>query len=407
MASDLRDAAASTGGSIPADDAARELVLTNPVPEPEAPASVGAFLAAARERAGLSLGDVATRLRMSVRQIEALERADYAALPGGTFLRGLVRNYAKAVYVSADEALAVLEATHADGAPVRATKVLEPVAAVTPTALARGTVVNTSSQQRALAVLGVLVVLAAVVFYWWEFVRPHRGDGGWPKTTPATTTLPVAQPTVTTPATPPANDAAALTPSAPSTDASASPVPSSDQTLAAARAAAAGVTASPATPTSPASSALPTSSATPKASMTVSPVAAAPTAQASKAAPAPAKPTATPVAAAPAPQPPTTTPTAPTAVTPASAAAEKARRVGESGVLGFTFSGESWVEVIDGSGRAILSRRFRAGDADEVSGRAPFTIVIGDATNTRMAFNGREFDLAPHTRSSVARVTIK
>jgi cytoskeleton protein RodZ len=401
MASDLRDAASSTGGSIPADDAARELVLTNPVPEPEAPASVGAFLAAARERAGLSLGDVATRLRMSVRQIEALERADYAALPGGTFLRGLVRNYAKAVHISSDEALAVLEATHAGGAPVRATRVVEPVAAVTPPALGRGTVTSKSSRQRALAVLGVLVVLAAVVFYWWEFVRPHRGDGGWPKPNAATATLPVAQPTVSAPLTPPTTDSTASTSATPTIDSSASPVPSSDQALAAARAAAVGPTSAP---TLPASSAPPASTATPTATTTATatpvPVAAATTAQASKAVPVPAKPAGPPVGTTSLPQSPATAPTA-------AAAAEKARRVGESGVLGFTFSGESWVEVIDGSGRAILSRRFRAGEADEVTGRAPFTIVIGNASSTRMAFNGREFDLAPHTRSSVARVTIK
>ena len=75
--------------------------------------------------------------------------------------------------------------------------------------------------------------------------------------------------------------------------------------------------------------------------------------------------------------------------------------------LGFTFSGESWVEVIDGSGKTILSRRYRAGDAEEVSGRAPFSVVIGNAKSTRMAFNGREFDLDPHTRGAVARVTVK
>jgi cytoskeleton protein RodZ len=395
MASDLRDATASSGGSSPIDDSARELILTNPVPEPEAPSSVGAFLAAARERAGLSLGDVATRLRMSVRQIEALERSDYSALPGGTFLRGLVRNYAKAVQVSPDEALAVLEATHADGAPVRATRVVEPVAAVTPPPLNRGTTINKSSRQRALAVLGVLVVLAAVVFYWWEFVRPHRGEGGWPKANVSTTTLPVTQPTVNA-----APAAAAASPAettsavgAQVSDSAASPVPSSDQAAAAARAAAItsttaavpaatlGATAPAATVTPPQGSAAQNAAGSPKPAPTLASPAVAVT------------------------TPPASTPanSAPNAV----AAPDKSRRVGESGVLGFTFSGESWVEVIDGSGRAILSRRFRAGDADEVSGRAPFAVVVGNAANTRMAFNGREFDLAPHTRSSVARVTIK
>ena len=75
--------------------------------------------------------------------------------------------------------------------------------------------------------------------------------------------------------------------------------------------------------------------------------------------------------------------------------------------LGFTFSGDSWVEVVDGAGKTILSRRFKSGDAEEIAGRAPLAVVIGNASTTRMAFNGREFDLVPHTRGAVARMTVK
>ena len=62
------------------------------------------------------------------------------------------------------------------------------------------------------------------------------------------------------------------------------------------------------------------------------------------------------------------------------------------------------------AGRAVSRRR--RGDPDhrrteEVVGRAPFSIVIGNAQVTRMAYNGKEFDLLPHTRASVARVTVK
>jgi cytoskeleton protein RodZ len=101
------------------------------------------------------------------------------------------------------------------------------------------------------------------------------------------------------------------------------------------------------------------------------------------------------------------------AVSPTAAAgapsseAAKRKSSGELGVLGFTFTAESWVEVTDGTGRTVISRRYKAGEADEVSGRGPFTIVVGNAQATRMAYNGREFDLAPHTRVSVARVTLK
>lgn len=57
--------------------------------------SPGAKLSAARKEQGLSLGDVARQLKLSVRQIEALERDDYDAFPSRVFVRGFLRNYAK------------------------------------------------------------------------------------------------------------------------------------------------------------------------------------------------------------------------------------------------------------------------------------------------------------------------
>jgi cytoskeleton protein RodZ len=43
----------------------------------------------------LSVGDIATRLRIHPRQVEAIEREDLAALPAPAYVRGFVRNYAK------------------------------------------------------------------------------------------------------------------------------------------------------------------------------------------------------------------------------------------------------------------------------------------------------------------------
>jgi cytoskeleton protein RodZ len=49
----------------------------------------------AREAAGLSVSDIAQRLRLSVRHIEALEAGDWAALPGAAFARASLRSYAR------------------------------------------------------------------------------------------------------------------------------------------------------------------------------------------------------------------------------------------------------------------------------------------------------------------------
>lgn len=81
----------------------------SPADLPGAPAAdadgPGALLGAERRRQGLSLGDVARQLKLSVRQIEALERDDYAAFAGMVFVRGFLRNYAKLLQVDADALL--------------------------------------------------------------------------------------------------------------------------------------------------------------------------------------------------------------------------------------------------------------------------------------------------------------
>ena len=62
----------------------------------------GAQLMAARRAQGLSLGDIARQLKLSVRQIEALERDDYTAFSGPVFVRGFLRNYAKLLHLDPD-----------------------------------------------------------------------------------------------------------------------------------------------------------------------------------------------------------------------------------------------------------------------------------------------------------------
>lgn len=68
--------------------------------------SAGRMLVEARERLGLSIPDVARQLRLSTRQIEALEADDYASLPSKTFLRGFIRNYARLLQLDPEPLLA-------------------------------------------------------------------------------------------------------------------------------------------------------------------------------------------------------------------------------------------------------------------------------------------------------------
>ncbi len=68
----------------------------------------GAKLRRERESQGLSMFDVARALRLSEKQIAALELDDYSKLPGRTFVRGFIRNYARLVQLDPEPLMAHL-----------------------------------------------------------------------------------------------------------------------------------------------------------------------------------------------------------------------------------------------------------------------------------------------------------
>jgi cytoskeleton protein RodZ len=76
-------------------------------------ASAGALLRQAREAAGMSLDAAAGQLKLAPRQVRAIEDGDFAQLPGRTFVRGFVRNYARLVGLDPDTVLAALPAAAA------------------------------------------------------------------------------------------------------------------------------------------------------------------------------------------------------------------------------------------------------------------------------------------------------
>jgi len=76
----------------------------------------GRLLAQLRTEHKLSVGDVAQRLKYAVRQIEALEADEFSRLPGTTFVRGMIRGYAKLLEIDPEPLLRSLERRHIPGA---------------------------------------------------------------------------------------------------------------------------------------------------------------------------------------------------------------------------------------------------------------------------------------------------
>lgn len=92
---------------------------------------------------------------------------------------------------------------------------------------------------------------------------------------------------------------------------------------------------------------------------------------------------------------------APVAAVPLPAAVEGGKR------LSFSFRGKSWVEVKDGSQRIVFTGQYFAGSHESVSARPPLQIVVGNAADVDLEFDGRAVDLRPHTRAEVARLTLE
>jgi len=182
-----------------------------------APMTAGARLRQARETVGLSIDGVAQQLKLAPRQVQALEADDYAQLPGRTFVRGFMRNYARLLHLDADAVIAALpeagQSASLDGPPLSSTtRVMGELPA--------DVLAKPSSARWAIPLALVAILLIAAAY---EFGRPllERGRAMLPDrkaAAPAPAPAPVATDTAPTPqAAPPGNDAAAALPAAAST----------------------------------------------------------------------------------------------------------------------------------------------------------------------------------------------
>jgi cytoskeleton protein RodZ len=142
------------------------------------PPTAGAILAQAREAAGLSVQDVALQLRLAPRQVTAIERDDFASLPGRTFVRGFVRNYARLLKLDVD---AILAALPGDGAAA----LDRPSLAATTRAI--GELPSERAARPGVAKWAIPLVLIAIVAIaaLYEFSRPPAPVATTPPAAPA------------------------------------------------------------------------------------------------------------------------------------------------------------------------------------------------------------------------------
>jgi cytoskeleton protein RodZ len=304
----------------------------------------GGALRAARENQGLSIPDVASRLRLSLKQIEAIEADNFAALPEPTIVRGFIRNYAKQLKINAEPLL-------------DAYNVIVPSAnphdlIVKPSANMKMTSYKKPNTGRNL-LLGLLALagLGTWLFYQ-NFVEK-------PSPTLPSASLDSAEPLpeAALPAAERAPELQATTElTLPPADTSISSNTSSSISLPAA-------TASPQPADSNASNAV------------------------AVVAPLPVEPTVAPAVPA----------VEPTTATVSDGASK----------LEISASQETWVNVIDASGREVYSKTIFAGSRESIDVKPPINVTVGNAGATSMNFNGKSVELAPYSRNNVAHIKLE
>lgn len=142
--------------------------------------TLGAALRLAREGRGLDLEEVARQLRMSPRQVTALEANDFASLPSPTFIRGFIRNYARLLETDPEPLLAIYRDTQPESQA--STKSISLHSEEIP--------ILSGNRSAWTSYLAASVALGIAVGGWWVYMD-------WREKAPVEPTIAVAPPTPT------------------------------------------------------------------------------------------------------------------------------------------------------------------------------------------------------------------
>jgi len=332
-----------------------------------------ADLAAVREQRGWSQSDVAQRLKLRVRQLDALENGDWDALPGRAFVRGTLRAYARLLEVDIEPLLKVVGG-FAQAEELRPSSSL---GTQMPRSGGFGFDGDARSHRLPWALLGVLGVIALAFFFGrdGDMSNPSQWFGQPPVTKPAGSAKPAAA-NGSSPADFSGVTGAATVP----TDASAPALVLPGPTL---------VTGAP------------------TQGVTVAGGAQAPGPSTSSPAPSSANSGATgPTATGSASTGPASTVQSGAATDVSGATSSEAARA--ASILRFTVRQEAWIEVRQADGRTVFSAIVKPGSPVDIDARQPVSLVIGNANQVSLDFEGKPVDLKPLTvmPNNIAKVKL-
>ncbi len=365
------------------------------------PFSVGKTLREAREQKGLSVNDVANRIKFAPRQIESLEADDFVRLPEAAFVRGFVRSYARLLGLDAAPLLAGLPTSHVHTSSAHEIKSVE-IPMPTSFAARKHNIIWLA------AALAIAVSLAI-------FERMHERAPAKTEIEPvATTTIQTLELQLPNETTEQGSDqkteqvlpSVTVTQHAMAIDKVPAPIqPAPQQTVRVTPALVpqqqvVRVTPTPAPAPAPVQAAPPpVVRATPAPATTLAPPAIT----------APKQPKPDPSAQFPMPWLPYAQQAtrAATASAPASEARPNTEANGTDHALRIEFDEDAWVEIKDGNGKVLLSKMHSAGSLVRFAGNAPLLLTIGNARAVRLFNNRKQINLERYTTADVARVKLK
>lgn len=79
---------------------------------------------------------------------------------------------------------------------------------------------------------------------------------------------------------------------------------------------------------------------------------------------------------------------------------------GREGSLSFRFSGDCWVEVTDSQNTVLLAGLKRAKDNLQLTGVAPFKVLLGFADNVELEYNGEPVNIRVNRKNNSANFTV-
>ncbi|MGV3581098.1 MAG: helix-turn-helix domain-containing protein [Methylophilus sp.] len=326
--------------------------MSDPLPDTvvQGISNCGGELKLAREKLNLSIQDISNQLRLSPKQVEAIETDEFEKLPEPTIVRGFIRNYAKLLKIDAQPILVAYSELAPNAEPPAFTVKSNSYAPVI------GESKISFSPVIFISLLLIFTIIGGLFYYYTQNAQVKIPKEITQLNAQADTNNSSESKAPVEFALPPAERQATASDTATE---SVMPALPNDGTVTP-------IELPPTTATTNSEPVLPIEQTVPSTT----------------------KPVDTPL---------------PTASTPTSPTTEIKTGLAK---LNITSAEESWINVIDASGKEVFSQILPAGSSQNIQAKQPLNITIGNASATTLTMNGKTIDLAPFTRDKVAHIKL-